>query len=67
MEILLAKSEGIFLLVSSVIQNLRHFNMGTELDRILSKHPLGLEDLYRRMLLSSQAGYRVMVWARYGV
>ena len=55
-ETLLVKSEGIFLWVSLVIQNLSYVSTGLDFDESLRKPLLGLEDIYRKMLRTLFSG-----------
>ena len=50
MEFLLAKSDGIFLWASLAVKSLAYFRSGLDFDEFLRNPPLGLEDVYRRML-----------------
>jgi len=56
MESLLAKSDGIFLWASLAIKSLTFFSSGPDFDEFLRGTPLGLEDVYRKMLRNVFSG-----------
>jgi len=67
MEAFLKRSEGTFLWISLAIEIVTYFGTGYDVEIILHKLPVGLEEVYREMLetLSLQEGSRVLgiVWS----